>query len=157
MKYKCSFVAVSFLFALSGCAQPASSPDEGSEAAAPSEEEAAMPDKGDCPVIASRDWTAWVNAMPGPGAEATLIVEGAVDMPTPGYVFSWEAGMADRSAIPTQRLHLTATPPDGMVAQVITTETVRYDGPAIAKNYSGVMVMCGGELLAEITEIMTAE
>ncbi|PQA89039.1 hypothetical protein CW354_03565 [Marinicaulis flavus] len=141
------------MFALSGCAQQASSPG----ADAPSGEEPAMPDNGDCPVIDSRDWKAWVNAMPGPGAETTLIVEGAVDMPTPGYTFSWEAGMADRSAVPAQRLHLTATAPDGMVTQVITTENVRYEGPAIAKEYRAAAVMCGDELLAEITDVVTAE
>jgi len=65
--------------------------------------------------------------------------------------------MADRSAIPLQRLHLTATPPDGMAAQVITTETVRYEGPAIAENYRAVAVMCGDVLLADITDVTTAQ
>lgn len=154
MKTAASFIAASFMFALSGCAQQAAAPNKD----APSEDESAMPDGGaDCPVIDSRDWKAWVNAMPGPGAEATLIVEGAVDMPTPGYAFSWEAGMADRSMVPTQRLHLTAAAPEGMVAQVITTETVRYEGPAIAKEYRAVMVVCGDEVIADITDVMTAE
>lgn len=109
-----------------------------------------------CPVIESRGWRAWVDAMPNPDAAATLFVEGEVDMPTPGYSFAWEVGMADRSAVPTQRLHIKATPPDGMTAQVVTTETVRYEGPAIAQSYRSVIVMCGEDVLAEATPVLTA-
>ena len=114
-------------------------------------------DAGACPVLDSRNWTAWVNAMPGPDASPTLHVTGDVDMPTPGFVFEWREGIADRSATPVQRLTLTATPPDGMVAQVLTTETVRYEGPALVTNYGGVIVMCGGEPLAEITDVTVAQ
>ncbi len=128
------------------------------EAAAPEEDE--MADGGeatDCPVIDSRNWSAWVNAMPGPDAKLTLHVAGEIDLPTPGYNISWQEGMADRSMTPVQRLMLTATPPDGMVAQVITTENVKYEGPALVKTYGGVIVMCGGEPLAEIDDVVVAE
>ena len=154
MKTICSLVAASLFAVLAGCDKPAPAADP----ATPTEEEVAMPESAAaCPVLDSRDWTAWVNAMPGPDASATLIVEGVVDMPTPGFTFTWEAGMADRSAIPVQRLHLSAAPPDGMVAQVVTSESVRYEGPAIAKQYRGVTVMCGDAVIAEITDVTTAE
>ena len=32
----------------------------------------------DCPITSSSDWTAWVNAMPGPNAGPRLIVTGKV-------------------------------------------------------------------------------
>ncbi|WP_375207202.1 hypothetical protein [Hyphococcus sp.] len=121
--------------------------------------ETGAPDGDDamaCPVIDSRDWAAWVNAMPGPDAKLTLHVAGEIDLPTPGYDISWQAGMADRSMTPVQRLILNLTPPDGMVAQVITTETVKYEGPALVENYGGVIVMCGGAPLAEITDVTVA-
>ena len=123
----------------------------------PGESEAIGDAMDACPVLESSDWTAWVSAMPGPDATPTLHVTGKADMPTPGYRFSVEAGMADRSAMPVQRLILTATAPDGMVTQVVTTETVEYSGPAITTTYGGVMIMCGGEALAEITDVMVAQ
>ncbi|WP_428408055.1 hypothetical protein [Hyphococcus sp.] len=130
------------------------------------EEETAAPEESEmadgreamaCPVIDSRNWSAWVNAMPGPDAKLTLHVTGEIDLPTPGYDIAWEPGIADRSMTPVQRLMLTATPPEGMAAQVFTTETVKYEGPALVKTYGGVIVLCGGEPLAEITEVMVAE
>jgi hypothetical protein len=56
-----------------------------------------------------------------------------------------------------QRLTLTATPPDGMTAQVITSEQVKYEGPAITKMYRGILVMCGGGVLADIPDVSIAE
>jgi hypothetical protein len=106
-----------------------------------------------CTVIESRAWSAWVNRMPGPGAVATLHVEGQIDLPTPGYMAVLREGPADRSAVPTQQLILELSPPNGMVTQVVTTEAVRYQGPAIAAQYRGVAIMCGGQRIAEITDV----
>lgn len=154
-----SLAAIASVFlAAQGCSQSPNT--QGDEPASQNGGEAEMAEAGEpttCPIAGSRSWKAWVNPTPGSEGEATLVVEGEVDTPTPGYTFSWEAGMADRSAVPMQRLHLAVTPPDGMVAQVITTESVRYEGPAIAENYRGVAVMCGEELLAEIADVTTAQ
>lgn len=109
-----------------------------------------------CPVIESRDWAAWVNAMPGPGTTKELIATGQIVLPTPGYTVTLTAGMADRSATPTQQLILTATPPAGMVAQVLTTQSVRYQGPAISMQYRAVRIMCGGTMLTEIANVPVA-
>lgn len=110
-----------------------------------------------CAVIANRNWTAHINAMPGPNAQRTLIVTGEVDLPTPGYTVSLDLGPADRSAIPVQQLTLNTTAPSGIVAQVVAPTPVRYEGPAIAQQYSAVRIMCGGAQLAEITQIDTAQ
>ncbi|WDI32038.1 hypothetical protein PUV54_02390 [Hyphococcus flavus] len=147
MKFSTPFIVASAFIAAQACSNNVETPDGD------------LPDAGQpttCPIVDSRGWKAWVNAMPGPDAQRTLIVMGEVDTPTPGYTFEWSVGVADRSAIPMQRLHLTATPPDGMAAQVITTEEVRYDGPAIAEQYRAVVVMCGEELLADITDVTVA-
>lgn len=107
-----------------------------------------------CPVIDSRNWSAHINAMPGPGAQRTLIVSGQIDLPTPGHTVALTAGAADRSATPVQQIVLSAQPPTGMVAQVITSVDVRYEGPAIAQQYRGVRVICGGRELAQLEVIV---
>lgn len=109
-----------------------------------------------CPVIESSEWAAWVNAMPGPAATKQLIATGQVVLPTPGYTVTLTAGMADRSATPMQQLILTATPPTGMVTQVLTKVPVRYEGPAISMNYRAIRIMCGGQMLSEIADVPVA-
>ena len=116
-----------------------------------------MNQPNDCPVVASRNWQAWINAIPGPDAVRTLNVTGEVDLPTPGYEIEVIAGPADRSAIPTQRLIIKTTPPSGMVTQVVTPETVSYAGPTIAQQYRAIMVLCGDQMIGEITDIPLAQ
>lgn len=140
--------AVVALTALAGCAN--------AEVPAEPVEPPKLAPVASCPVIESRDWAAWVNAMPGPGASKELIATGQVTMPTPGYALTLTAGMADRSATPTQQLILTAVPPTGMVPQVLTTQAVRYQGPAISMNYRAVRIMCGGNMLSEIADVPVA-
>jgi hypothetical protein len=140
-----TFVA---LTALAGCAN-------GETPAEPVEPPKPVP-VASCPVIESRDWAAWVNAMPGPAATKELIVTGQVTLPTPGYTVTLAAGMADRSATPVQQLILTATAPSGVVPQVLTTQPVRYQGPAISMQYRGIRIMCGGTMLTEIADVPVA-
>ncbi|MGE0595291.1 MAG: hypothetical protein AB7P07_02935 [Hyphomonadaceae bacterium] len=145
--------AVCAALAVAACQAP-----ETPDAEAPAEPAASVEPSqtANCAVIESREWTAHINAMPGPNAQRTLVVTGQIDVPTPGYALALTAGMADRSAIPAQTLNLELTPPEGMVAQVIATETARYEGPAIAEQYSAVRIVCSGTQLAEITDIQTA-
>ena len=111
-----------------------------------------------CAVLESKSWEAWINAMPGPDASPTLHVAGDVLMPTPGYTLALTEGRTDRSAIPALQLILTVTPPeDEMVMQVLTPETVKFEGPALPNGYSKITVMCSGTTLAEITEIIIAQ
>ena len=121
-------------------------------------QEPTMPESpaAQCAVIESSDWAAWINAMPGPGAQPALIVTGQITLPTPGFSATLREGIADRSAQPVQQLVLELTPPSGMVSQVIVTQPVRYEGPAIAQRYRAVRVVCAGRMLAEITEIPIA-
>lgn len=141
--------AATFAFvALTNC-QPIDEPPPGGEP--PSRPSAS------CPVIESRAWAAWVNAMPGPGATKQLIATGEIVLPTPGYEATLTAGAADRSATPVQQLILELTPPSGPVAQVLTTQNVRYQGPAISMQYRAVRIMCGGQMLAEITDVPVAQ
>ena len=88
-----------------------------------------------CPVIESRDWAAWIDAQPGPGAERRLIVTGEVDLPTPGYGVEWRVGPADRRLPPAQYLDLVLTPPSGVVIQVVAPTPVRFETPAVYPQY----------------------
>lgn len=118
------------------------------------EQAAPVAEQQACPVLDSRDWEAWVNKMPGPGAVATIHVVGKVDVRSGGYTFSWEEGPMDRSAVPALRLKLVPKAPDGMATMAVATEAVKYQAPALSSGYSRVVIGCGGTTLAEITEIM---
>lgn len=163
MKLHATLLSCAALLALAACSQKTDVAEgaaaDPSAAPAPETEEAVMPadETAACPVLASRNWTAWVNAMPGPDMKPALHVAGEIDLPAPGYAIAWREGMADRSATPVQRLILTATPPAGIVTPAVTTESVTYEGPALVVTYGGVIVMCGGEPLAQIDEVTVAQ
>ena len=110
----------------------------------------------ECPVLASRGWTAYINAMPGPGAKPTLNISGEVDLPTPGFKVELIAGPADRMMPPGQRFSLVATGPEGMVAQVVTATPVTYSAEPMSQQYRSITIGCGGKVLAQITDIKTA-
>ena len=112
--------------------------------------------QADCPVIASTDWHAWVDAEPGPD-DPTLHIRGTVDLPTPGYDYTWRKGIADRAYPPGQHMHLEFTAPDGPVAQVVTTMDVAYQGEADFDAYRMILVKCGEKRLAEILEVPVAQ
>lgn len=151
--------------AIAGCAALLAMQDEAMDDIAPDlipraegelaeEGETAM-SEGQCPVIDSTDWRAEVG--PVEGAEGPhLIVTGRVTLPTPGWDVTLRAGMADRSAMPVQQVILTASAGPGMVAQVLTDYDLRLEVPALA-SYRGVLILCGGEVLAELTEVGQAE
>ncbi len=117
----------------------------------PATEEAAG-DADGCPVLSSSDWNAWIDHTPGTG-EPTLNVTGVVELPTPGFTFVWREGPLDRRSPPTQRLVLVPESPTGLVAQVLTTETVQYRAHALATDYRSIHIVCGSHTLAIIDEV----
>jgi hypothetical protein len=110
----------------------------------------------ECPVLGSRDWKAWISAMPGPDAVRTLHIEGEVDLPTPGYRVALIPGPADRMMPPDQRFALAANASDAVVAQVVTPTPVRYAGKAGYQEYRAITIGCGGKILTRIENIETA-
>jgi hypothetical protein len=107
----------------------------------------------DCPLLASRDWTAHVNRMPGPGASPTLHVQGEVDLPTPGFQPVLRATPIERGTATLQWIVMDFAPPTQIVAQVVSTQVVRFAGPASDAAYAAVRVTCAGEVIAEITDV----
>lgn len=116
--------------------------------------ETTMGESSACPMIESENWAAWINAMPGPdSAGEKLIVTGDVTVSSSGYEVELIPGAADRSMRPMQQLMLSVKQPDGPAAQVITTLQARYEGMAIAPQYRGITIFCGGEVIAEIESV----
>ena len=79
-----------------------------------------------CPVVDSSDWTAWVNAMPGPNAQPMLVVT-----------------------------ELEALPPDQMATQALDTHELRGEWP-ITPPVGSVTITCDGRTLARIAPVETA-
>lgn len=133
-----SFAVAALAAALvSGCMTPAATSGE-SAAAAPA-----------CP--GTRNWTAHVNAMPGPEARPSLIVTGEVDVPR-GFVPVLRAGPTDRMMPPGQRMSLSLEAGSGPAGwQAVRAEVV----PALPQ-YREVRVACGGATVAVLADIVTA-
>ncbi|MEM9784290.1 MAG: hypothetical protein AAF899_17665 [Pseudomonadota bacterium] len=106
-----------------------------------------------CPVLASDDWQAELLLEGNDPAALRLVVTGTVTLPTPGHAIDWTMGPLDRRQPPALRLALTATPHDGLVAQVLTNETVRFEGASPVPAYRAVIVTCGESVLAEIPDV----
>lgn len=117
---------------------------------------APMPAQPDapCPIIASRDWKAWVNAMPGPDAPS-LIVTGRATVPTGGYRLKLERGPVQEIHPPIQQILLQATSPTGGATQAVVEHEVRATFPAL-DSYGAVTVHCGGRQIATIPEVERA-
>jgi hypothetical protein len=137
---------------LSGCAMSGDAPEPTPPPA--------VDQASDCPVIASRNWSAWIDAMPGPGPSPDsgglrLNIAGEIDLPSPGYTVEWREGPADRAQPPGLRMRLVITKPSGMVTQVVTPTPVKYSGKSFAPAYRMIIVGCGDKALATITDIPT--
>jgi hypothetical protein len=107
-----------------------------------------------CP-IASSDWHAWVNAMPGPNSGPKLIISGQVTVPTGGYSFGWSDFRVAESYPVQVFVNLTATPPAGMATQALVTQQVRGEWP-LSPPVGSVTIQCGGKTVARIAPVETA-
>ena len=112
----------------------------------------------ECLIASSREWTAWVNRMPGPGGtRPMLVVSGKVAVPTGGFQVAFDPRMQIREAYPAQAfVTLQVAGPDGAPAsQAQVTHEVRWEWP-LNQPVGSVVVRCGDKTLAEITRIQTA-
>ena len=107
-----------------------------------------------CPVLESANWTAWLDTLPGsPGP--SLRVSGQIVLPTPGFAVTGQLAALDRRHPPSQRVALGFTPPQDVVAQVLTTQEVQLTLPALASTYRAIIITCGDTVLAEIIDVGT--
>lgn len=128
------------LTALAGCTAPQHA------SAAPS---------GDCPIIKSANWRAWVNAMPGPrGHTPQLIVVGNVTMPSGEWTPRF-TGIRVMESDPVQVVVELDATSSGSGIQVPVEREVRGSWPS-AKAVGSVTVTCRGTTLVRLSPIETA-
>jgi hypothetical protein len=111
---------------------------------------------GACPITGSSDWSAWVNAMPGPDARPTLIVTGKVTVPTGGYRFAWGDVRVMESQPVQVVTELRPLAPIGGATGALVTHDVRGEWP-MSPPVGSVTVTCGDQTLARIAPVETAQ
>lgn len=110
----------------------------------------------DCPITGSSDWSAWINAMPGPGSRPTLIATGKVTVPTGGYRIAW-GDLRVAESYPVQIFaDLRVTPPSGAATQVVSTHEVRGEWP-MDQPVGSFTVRCGNRVLARVSPVERAQ
>jgi hypothetical protein len=109
------------------------------------------PGMDSCPIVSSRDWRAWVNAMPGPVARPTLHLTGTVVAPTAGYRMEFRPQLEELETYPVEVIAtLQPFPPPGPAAQVLTTHDLRWQWPLERGPVGSVSIHCGGREIAEV-------
>jgi len=103
----------------------------------------------ECPILKVSSFTASLKN----DGEPTLNVSGIITVSSGGYSYNLTMGILDRMKPPTQRLNLTVTPPEGMATQAITDIEVSGGFPALSKSYKSIVILCGGEAIAEIADV----
>jgi hypothetical protein len=104
-----------------------------------------------CPIVSSRDWRAWVNAMPGPNERPTLHLSGTVVAPTAGYRMEFRPHLDERGGYPVEVVAtLQPFPPSGPAAQVLTTHDLRWQWPLESGPVGSVTIECGDRQIAQV-------
>ncbi|NNE40770.1 MAG: hypothetical protein HKN14_07615 [Marinicaulis sp.] len=112
--------------------------------------------KQECPVVDSRDWSAKIDAKQDPDAPR-LLVRGVIDLPTPDWRAQLRETHSDRAMPPGVHFAIDFTPPEGPVAQVVTSRHLTHVSHAADHGYRSITIHCGDQALAELTDIPTME
>ena len=103
-----------------------------------------------CPTE-TRGWQAWIDAMPGPNAQPTLIVQGEALLPERAAA-TLTAGPLDRMQPPTQRVTLAVEP--SVKAAGWAPLRVEIPSPASLR---AVSISCDGAEIARIEPVTAAQ
>ena len=110
---------------------------------------------GACPVLASSEWRAWVNLMPGPmNQRGALHVVGKVTLPS-GEWSARLAGQRVMESYPVQVVVELEASRSGAGIQVPVEREVRATWPS-EERVGSVTVTCRGTTLARIDQVETA-
>ncbi|WP_299306978.1 hypothetical protein [uncultured Croceicoccus sp.] len=104
-----------------------------------------------CPTE-TRNWTAFVNAMPGPGARPTLIVQGEALLPERASV-TLTKGPTNRMQPPGQIMRLSVEPSE----EAAGWHPVRGEVEPGLPSYAYVDVVCGDAVIQRIEDITVAQ
>ena len=109
-----------------------------------------------CLATGSRDWQAWVNAMPGPKAQPKLIVTGKYTAPSGGYTYRW-GGLRVMESYPVQvTVQLIPIPPSGYASDALVEHDVRGEWLA-SPPIGSLTVTCGDMVLGRVSPVETAQ
>ncbi len=108
-----------------------------------------------CGITGASDWSAWVNAMPGPNARPALIATGKVTVPSGGWTFAWR-DLRVMESYPVQVVaELEAIPPAGGASQAFVSHDIRGEWP-VDPPVGAFTVRCGDMVLARVSPVETA-
>jgi len=108
-----------------------------------------------CPAAANGDWSAHVNAMPGPGARRMLIVTGAIGV-KPATSMRLRLSPAVMESDPPQyTVVLDMSLPRHPTIDSRVRRQVRGSWPVTGR-VGAVHIRCGGRIVASIRDVVTA-
>lgn len=108
----------------------------------------------ECPIIQSRQWDAFVNAMPGPGARPTLVVTGDV-VTARGLRPEFDPYLQTEPGQPGQLVARMRVVQSGPRTAGTTPHDVRWQWP-LQHPIGSLKIMCGERTLAEIAPVPAA-
>ena len=109
-----------------------------------------------CPVSSPRDVNIWIDAMPGPNDNPTLIVEFKVTAPTPGYTFTMGYTSIKKTNSSVAKLRFFARAPTEPIIQVETEFDVHLEMPNFYRqDLDGLEMNCDGETFISLDEVAT--
>ena len=109
-----------------------------------------------CLATESRDWQAWVNAMPGPNAQPRLIVTGKFTAPSGGYSYRWGAPKVMESYPVQVAVQLIPIPPSGYASDALVEHDVRGEWP-MSPPVGSLTITCGDTVLGRVSPVETAQ
>jgi hypothetical protein len=125
-------------------------------AAAPAPAPGPFARSADCQIHGRGDWSAYVDAMRGPGARPRLIVTGTVAS-KPAARIELRLDPAVMESNPPQRIvNLTVRLPREPTIDMLTRREVRGEWP-VTLPLGAVHIRCGGRSVASITDIVVAQ
>ncbi len=116
---------------------------------------ARAPAAGQCRAAAHGDWSAHVNAMPGPGARRTLIVSGVIGVKPAARIRLRLAPEVMESDPPQYTIILDITLPRRPTIDMLERRNVRGEW-RVSGDVGAVHIRCGGRIVASIRDIVTA-
>jgi hypothetical protein len=108
-----------------------------------------------CRAAAQGDWSAHVNAMPGPGARRTLIVTGIIGVKPAARTRLRLAPEVMESDPPQYTVILDISLPRRPTIDMLERRNVRGQWP-VRGEVGAVHIRCGGRIVATVRDVVTA-
>jgi hypothetical protein len=110
---------------------------------------------GLCRAAANGEWSAHVNAMPGPGARRTLILTGMVGVKPAAHIRLSLAPEVMESHPPQYTVVVDISLPRRPTIDMLERRNVRGEWP-VRGEVGAVHIRCGGRIVASIRDVVVA-